>query len=329
MKKALAIVAVLVVLAILAAVVLRSTASPFLPLPTPNGYDELLAAGEAVIIVPPDIAQLPFELLRSAVRQNSNAIAMTHAALKHPSVVRLDMQMPRQPNTTNLGNLRALALLLVADGKVTEADGHTNEAAGIFTDAIDLGAATSHGGLLIDYLTANAIQALGREQIERVAPSLDGATCTNLAMRISAADAKAEPIKTVLDRDAAWRRAGIDYIRLTILKYSTRDSLGRIERNLAMRCAKSHAELRVLETELALRACLLDRRQPPDTLGRLVPAYLPAVPGDPFSGQPLVYAHSTNGLLVYSVGPDRKDDGGTPIKRVGTNELGDIVRRIP
>lgn len=53
----------------------------------------------------------------------------------------------------------------------------------------------------------------------------------------------------------------------------------------------------------------------PETLAVLVPDYLPAVPLDPFDGQTLRYAVRTAEqdvveVVVYSVGPNRTDDGG-------------------
>ena len=47
----------------------------------------------------------------------------------------------------------------------------------------------------------------------------------------------------------------------------------------------------------------------PETLQALVPDYLPAVPRDPFDGQPFRY--STERRIIYSVGEDLTDDGGT------------------
>jgi len=52
------------------------------------------------------------------------------------------------------------------------------------------------------------------------------------------------------------------------------------------------------------------------SLSTLVPAYLKAVPTDPFAataGTPLRYRVAKNAPVLYSVGPDGKDDGGTPI----------------
>ncbi len=39
--------------------------------------------------------------------------------------------------------------------------------------------------------------------------------------------------------------------------------------------------------------------------------FLPTIPLDPYDGQPLRYATRDDGVVVYSVGPDRQDDGGT------------------
>jgi len=34
------------------------------------------------------------------------------------------------------------------------------------------------------------------------------------------------------------------------------------------------------------------------------------VPADPFDGKPLRLGHLPDGLVIYSVGPDKTDDGG-------------------
>jgi hypothetical protein len=42
----------------------------------------------------------------------------------------------------------------------------------------------------------------------------------------------------------------------------------------------------------------------------LVPTYLDAVPKDPFDGSELRYKKLETGFTVYSVGEDKRDDGG-------------------
>ncbi|MGO8763981.1 MAG: hypothetical protein ACLQSR_02465 [Limisphaerales bacterium] len=52
----------------------------------------------------------------------------------------------------------------------------------------------------------------------------------------------------------------------------------------------------------------------PTNLSALVPEFLPDVPRDPVDGQPLRYRANANGtFLLYSIGPNAKDDGGDPI----------------
>ena len=74
------------------------------------------------------------------------------------------------------------------------------------------------------------------------------------------------------------------------------------------------AQNALLLTTLALRAYKLDHGIYPTALSALAPTYFKAVPADPFAlSGPLRYKRSTSGYLLYSIGPDGKDDGGKPI----------------
>ena len=48
----------------------------------------------------------------------------------------------------------------------------------------------------------------------------------------------------------------------------------------------------------------------PEELRDLVTGYLPQIPVDPFDGGPLRFKKLPTGFVVYSIGPDRVDDGG-------------------
>jgi hypothetical protein len=62
---------------------------------------------------------------------------------------------------------------------------------------------------------------------------------------------------------------------------------------------------------LAATRYWLDHGDYPPTVAALVPDYLPAIPVDPFDGQPLRFKKSSDGsVVIYSVGPDGKDNGG-------------------
>lgn len=72
--------------------------------------------------------------------------------------------------------------------------------------------------------------------------------------------------------------------------------------------ARTLAVLRVARVALAVAEFRARTGEVPASLSALVPAYLPAVPLDPWDGAPLRY----DAGKVWSIGDDQKDDGGTP-----------------
>jgi hypothetical protein len=75
------------------------------------------------------------------------------------------------------------------------------------------------------------------------------------------------------------------------------------------------AERRMLLVDIARSRYELDRGETPGDLGQLVPAYLPQIPLDPMDGLPLRYRlDPRDGPVLYSVGPDCRDDNGSPEK---------------
>lgn len=78
--------------------------------------------------------------------------------------------------------------------------------------------------------------------------------------------------------------------------------------------ASAMTRLNLLQLQLALRAYQADRGRFPRTLDELSPDYLKSVPCDVFSdGAPFHYQPSTGGYLLWSVGPDTKNDEARPI----------------
>jgi hypothetical protein len=76
----------------------------------------------------------------------------------------------------------------------------------------------------------------------------------------------------------------------------------------------SEAQNKLLIVALALRAYRVEHGSYPAKLSALIPTYLSSLPGDPFAASgPLRYKPSSPGYIMYSVGPDGKDDGGKPI----------------
>jgi hypothetical protein len=74
--------------------------------------------------------------------------------------------------------------------------------------------------------------------------------------------------------------------------------------------ANNLAQVRSAQTAIAIERYRLAKRKLPEHLNELVPQFLPAVPTDPFGGQPLRYHRLEKGYVIYSVGSDGHDDGG-------------------
>lgn len=85
-------------------------------------------------------------------------------------------------------------------------------------------------------------------------------------------------------------------------------------------------------TVLALKRWRLEKGAYPQTLDELIAGgFLKELPLDPYSDKPLVYRKTDDNFILYSVGPNFKDDNGEIAmehgrpRRWGTSEAGDIV----
>ncbi len=79
--------------------------------------------------------------------------------------------------------------------------------------------------------------------------------------------------------------------------------VGRSSRN-------KHALLRCTVAALAAERYRKQRQSWPDSLNHLCPLFLPAGPRDPHDGEILRYRRLDDGVLIYSVGPDRINNNG-------------------
>jgi hypothetical protein len=75
-----------------------------------------------------------------------------------------------------------------------------------------------------------------------------------------------------------------------------------------------HAQLAAEEVMCALELYRREHGAYPADLSALAPVYLPALPEDPFSGDPLLYRVEAEGYTLYAVGPNKVDDGGVSAK---------------
>ncbi|HEY4328542.1 MAG TPA: hypothetical protein VGN88_02310 [Phycisphaerae bacterium] len=97
----------------------------------------------------------------------------------------------------------------------------------------------------------------------------------------------------------------------------------------AFQIEESHdMNISLARISLALASYHADKGAYPVTLAPLAPEYIPAIPTDAFTEEPLHYKADAGGYLLYSVGPNRKDDGGQPHDNTHGTDY-DLVFKMP
>lgn len=91
---------------------------------------------------------------------------------------------------------------------------------------------------------------------------------------------------------------------------------------------RTQAELRCAIVAIAAERYRLAQDKWPGSPAALVPAYLGAVPTDPFDGQPVRYRLHADGLVIYCLGPDRTDDQGKLDRGIGAPAGTDLGIRL-
>jgi len=87
---------------------------------------------------------------------------------------------------------------------------------------------------------------------------------------------------------------------------------------------RSRALLRTDIVALAVERYRREHGRWPDSLAELVPNYLQQLYTDPYDGKPLRYRRNSDGVVIYSIGPDKTDDGGK-LDRVKVGTTGSDV----
>jgi hypothetical protein len=98
-----------------------------------------------------------------------------------------------------------------------------------------------------------------------------------------------------------------------------------------VRCqyVKGQARSAIAAVALALHAYREDHGAYPDGLSGLVPGYVPSLPDDPFAmSGPLRYRVENDGYVLYSLGPDCKDDDGRPIGGYPSDKDTEEIRKL-
>ena len=278
--------AVLVVGALV--IILSRPPPPLPPLPKPNGYDEFVKAGKMVDERSSDYRDMSEAELRGLVSTNAEALKVARIGLSRECRVPLEFTPTEDKHFLELPQVKRLAFMLAAEGKLAELEKRPGDAACSYLDAVRIGHALSRGGVIIDSLVGVAVQAIGTQPLERLVPRLDVKQCRELAAALETIESKRESSDDVLNQEHAWSRRTYG-LKGQFIRLVTYRSLKQMEDKLAAKLKAQQARAQLLLVQAAARAYELEKGQRPKTLDDLVPAYLKAIPQDPVTGTNLNY----------------------------------------
>lgn len=286
-------------------------------LPVPNGYDELLQAGQAVTGNVDDAPDMDHERLHVLVSTNAEALRLLRAGLSHHCAVPTEAQIANFANiSTVLIGLKSLAKVVSAEGRLAEMENRPADAARSYVDAIRLGSEMSRGGLMMNRLVGIACEGIGSIHLVKLLPKLNCEQVRPLVADLEKIDETTVPWSEVVQNENHFARAQLgnypNPIKLLSDLWQARDT----RRASAERHDLAATHMRLLIVELALRAYRCDQGKEPGSLTELVPKYLHSLPTDPFSGKSLIYRTTGTNWLLYSLGPDHVDDGGKPVRKI-------------
>jgi hypothetical protein len=281
---------VVAVLLIVAAAVFTFSqpAPPPAPLPQPNGYDDLVKAGQMLTDDASDYNAIHEEELRAFVTTNAEALKLARTGLGRECRVPLAFSTTNEVYVHHLPGIKRLAYTLAAEGRLAEMENRPADAAEAYLAVIRLGCAISRGGLIIDSLVSIAIDTIGTARLERLAPTLDAKQCREAASALEACEAQREPMEALLAQERAWARRtyGLQGQIARLFMFKT---MRQSQQKWSAKAKAQQTRTRLLLIQLAARAYELEKGERPKSLADLVPVYLKTIPQDPGTGTNVAY----------------------------------------
>jgi len=262
---------------------------PVAPLPNPNGYDDLVKAGQMITGNVGNYDEMGQSELRATAQSNSNAIQLARTGLQEKCRVTLDYSAASSARLDQLTALKRLAQAFAAQGRLAEMEKRPADAVQSDLDMIRLANDSASGGVIIDQLVGIAIEAIGVANLQKLVDQLDTKTCRDTAATLETLDSQRQTWPEVMQQERDWSRRTFPGIRNELGRLMSRNTLNKVYQNAEQRFEEQQSKTRQLMIEFAARAYELDKGHRPGNVNDLVPDYLKAVPQDPFTGTNMVY----------------------------------------
>jgi hypothetical protein len=263
---------------------------PIPPLPNPNGYDDLVKAGQMITGEPDDYNELNEQQLGELIATNAGALQLLHSALTNQCRVPLQFTQADMYNLLNeLTGFKRLAQLQAAQGRLAEMNNHPGEAAMSYLEIVNLGIKSAQGGVMLNQLIGIAIEKMGTGSLQKIVNSMDAKSCRKIIITLEAIDAQRQTWSDVLQQEHDWSRRAFTGLRNELTRVISSRTIRKSEEDSEQAFKKNELKTNQLIIDLAARAYELDKGHRPENINDLVPDYLKTVPQDPLTGTNMVY----------------------------------------
>ena len=153
---------------------IKSSPPPPIKLPNPNGYDDLVQAGQMFVGELPECDWTPslddecLEETKTFLKANSEVLKRVRLGLSRESRLPTEFtQVYISNHLPELAVIKRLALTLAAEGKVAEKENRMDDAIQSYLDAARLNG-QMRGSVMIDALVGIAVEAIGVNPLQKL-----------------------------------------------------------------------------------------------------------------------------------------------------------------
>jgi hypothetical protein len=204
---------------------------------------------------------------------------------------------------------RMLCRSLQAEAKLAATGGDHDRAADFAAAIVRLSDMLGRGGMNVDSLVSLGLRRVGYQELHEISGQLSSQKLREVQQSLQKSIAERE--------DSAARRArNADFNERIYGWHMWLENVQHfgMDPDSETRAETMHLQLDLminllLQAELAVRRFTIDEGRLPRNLDELVPRYATTMPADSYS-QPLRYRIEGDGYVLYSIGWDRRDDGG-------------------
>lgn len=271
-----------------------------------NSFPQVLERGQAIESVSQAKAKGIATEVLSLAKQPGFVVVPWNGSLSQRKAFESDSLVSVQTCRSIGRGLQAQAVLVEKTNPDQAAEYHLG--------IIQLGDILEHEGLLIHGLVGMPIENSGQWGLVPLRSKVSSGEMRKLLVELQRIDEQRESTEVVMERDDLWRDMNERWGYRLYTVFVPRNANSSLQDAGYMQYQMSRERTcccsRLLITDLAIRAYKADRGAFPDNLTELVPSYLKQIPNDLYTDQPPIYRREGEDFLLYSVGRDRKDEGG-------------------